>query len=260
MTRTSDEQVLSGGNINAVVRVGETVRRQTGAHSGTIHEFLLHLENKGFPAPRYLGIDESGREILSFVEGETEFPSDLWTNEEPLVGCAGLLRQFHDASLDFVPPDPASWAYLYPGANQRQVICHNDFAPYNMVFRNGQPIAVLDFDLCGPGPRSRDLAYLAYWMTPLSFALSALRSPPVSDAVSACRRLRLLCETYGGQRPLEILPMVSDVLHHMGDEAAATRMVGAEASGRLKSAGHFDHWASEAAAFDGQLDRLIAEL
>ena len=28
---------------------------------------------------------------------------------------------------------------------------------------------LIDFDLAGPGPRLRDIAYAAYWLTPLSF-------------------------------------------------------------------------------------------
>ncbi len=36
-----------------------------------IHKLLQHLENKGFHyAPKFLGVDEKDREILSFIEGE----------------------------------------------------------------------------------------------------------------------------------------------------------------------------------------------
>jgi hypothetical protein len=37
-----------------------------------VHQLLLHLEKKGFAgSPRFLGLDEQGREILTFLEGET---------------------------------------------------------------------------------------------------------------------------------------------------------------------------------------------
>ena len=260
MRSSSDEQVLNGGNINSVVRVGDTVRRLTGLHSRTIHDYLLHLEQKNVPAPRFLGIDDSKREVLSFIHGDTEYSDDIWKGETALIKAARMLRQLHDASLDFVAPEPASWVYCHPDPEQREVICHNDFAPYNMIFHNGVPKAIVDFDLCGPGPRTRDLAYLAYWMTPLSFADDDLRGFSESDANAGSHRLRLLCRSYGGQPPQEVLPMVSEVLHHMSDEEAVEKMVGTEAVVRLKADGHLDHWSREARAFDGMFERLMANV
>lgn len=258
MSDSSEEHLLKGGNTNIVTRVGDTVRRQRSANSATIHVFLQHLESKGVPAPRFLGIDDAGREILTFIEGETGIPNTLWDDDDALKKSATLLRLFHDASLDFSPPETASWAFTYPDAKRREVICHNDFAPYNMVFNDGLPVAILDFDLCGPGPRIRDLAYLAYWMTPLSFSSDDLLEHAERDVKSGCRRLRLLCESYGDQDAHEVLLMVSDVLHTMSDEAAATQMIGTEASARLRRDGHFDHWAREADAFDGMSSMLAS--
>ncbi len=256
MQNDDSEQELSGGNINTVVKVGETVRRPVSAHSRTIHELLRHLEAKDVPAPRFLGIDKRGREILSFIDGETEFPRGMWDADDALVTSARLLRQLHVATLDFVPSEPASWAFSYPDVHRREVICHNDFAPYNMIFRGNLPAAVLDFDLCGPGPRVRDLAYLAYWMTPLSFGLGELRAHSEKDAASGSPRLIQLCKSYGGIDPSDLLPMVSEVLHHMSDKTAATRMVGPNAADRLEADGHFGHWAKEATAFDERLSHL----
>ncbi|NIZ59976.1 aminoglycoside phosphotransferase [Sedimentitalea sp. CY04] len=257
---TNEEQILSGGNINTVVRVGDTVRRSTRPQSATIHDYLCHLERKNVPAPRFLGIDENQREILSFIEGETEFPSDMWDNVDALTESATLLRKLHDVSVGFATLDPANWVYRHPDTERREVICHNDFAPYNMVFRNGVPVSILDFELCGPGPRVRDLAYLAYWMVPLSFAPGELHEASEKDANSNSPRLRLLCRTYGGQSPQDVLMMVSKVLHHMSDETAITKMVGAEAAGRLIAEGHLDHWRQEAEAFDKRVEGLLGNV
>lgn len=256
MDAGDNEQVLSGGNINTVFKVGETVRRPVSKNSRTVHELLRHLESRGVPAPRFLGIDERGRETLTFIGGETGIPRRLWETDDALITSARLLRRFHDATPDFVPSEPASWAFIYPDAERREVICHNDFAPYNMVFRDNRPVAVLDFDLCGPGPRVRDLAYLAYWMVPLSFGSGDLLAYSERDASSGSPRLLRLCESYGGNDQKELLPMVSEVLHHMSDKTAATRMVGPAAASRLEAGGHFDHWAKEAKAFDERLDSL----
>ena len=73
------EQVLAGGcTTQGVVRIGNTVRRPTGAHTPFVHSLLHHLQESGFDgAPRVLGIDGQGREILTFIEGYV--PPDLAT-------------------------------------------------------------------------------------------------------------------------------------------------------------------------------------
>ncbi|WP_168201277.1 aminoglycoside phosphotransferase family protein [Qingshengfaniella alkalisoli] len=254
------EVALSGGNVNTVVKAGNTVRRKMSPQSPNIHALLLHLEAKNVASPRFLGIDEEDREILLFIEGATDFPKNLWDNEDHVVASAKLLRDLHDASLDFIPPEPGNWAYAYPDKCQHEVINHNDFAPYNMVFGVDGATAIIDFDLSGPGPRCRDLAYLAYWMTPLSFGVGDLQKRSEAQLRNGCPRLSLLCATYGFDDLEQVLAMVSDVLHHMSDEGVATSMIGEEAAERLKLGGHFKHWSNEAFAFDEKLPALVSEL
>lgn len=71
------EELLPGGNIAAgVARVGNTVRRPIGPASGLIHAFLDHLYEEGFAsAPRVLGVDDQGREVLTFHPGSTIWPT-----------------------------------------------------------------------------------------------------------------------------------------------------------------------------------------
>ena len=74
-----EEIQLSGGNLGGAVRVGDTVRRRAGAWTPAVAELLRHLEAKGFSgAPRFLGIDTKGREMLSFLEGETVGDARPW--------------------------------------------------------------------------------------------------------------------------------------------------------------------------------------
>ncbi|PFP17488.1 trifolitoxin immunity protein, partial [Priestia megaterium] len=68
MSSFEDEEVLTGGNVSNVYRSGDTVRRELKSDSHKFHKLLKHLENKGFSyAPKFLGIDEKGREVLSFM-------------------------------------------------------------------------------------------------------------------------------------------------------------------------------------------------
>lgn len=176
---SADPEVpLTGGRLtDGVVRVGSTVRRPMGAHSPFVHRLLDHLEAVGFDgAPRLLGVDERGREILTFLEGWVPPNLDLFP-DETLAAAAHLLRRFHDATAG---------SEL---AGDREVVCHNDPSPCNYVFAGGRPAAFIDFDHAAPGDRLRDVAY-AGWL----WTLSADDGPPVRDQA---RRLRLMGESYG---------------------------------------------------------------
>ena len=91
---------LSGGRItDGVGRVGNTVRRPKTPASSTVKSLLVHLERKGFSAvPRYLGVDEQGRDILTYVPGSVPTKWQLYPDE--IICLAGrLLREFHDATV-----------------------------------------------------------------------------------------------------------------------------------------------------------------
>ena len=253
---------LAGGNVNpGVVRVGETVRRITTKTSPTAQKLLLHLEEKGFTGcPRFLGIDEKGREILSFLEGETGTPVYVWQDEKPVIAAAKLLRSYHDATLDFAQNETIVWGITDPDAPRHEVICHNDFAPYNFVFRDKLPVAVIDFDLIGPGPRLRDLAYAAYWLTPLSFGSDDLRSLTEADIQSGSKRLHLLCDTYGIRANTALFDMVYEVLAFMGNKEQMEKLLGSERTMKLESEGHLAHWQKEAQAFLENRERLEVNL
>jgi len=102
--------LLKGGNANEVVRIHNTVRRHTKPWSSSIHDLLLHLESQGFNgAPRFLGTDNKNREILTYISGEVgqyPFKPFIWS-DEVLTGMARLLRQFHDATVNYIPPPNA---------------------------------------------------------------------------------------------------------------------------------------------------------
>lgn len=159
-----DGEPLAGGNVNQVVRIGGTVRRAMGAWSPSVHALLQHLHSRGFPgAPQFLGVDEAGREILTFIPGDVagsrypDLPRFMWS-DDALGAFARLLRQYHDATQGFQPPPSSNWQLAYPDARQHEVICHNDAAWYNVVFRQGHPVALFDFDMqdrvpvCGTSP------------------------------------------------------------------------------------------------------------
>ena len=162
-----NEEVVAGGNSSAVVRVGDTVRRNTGPWTPAVHALLDTLRASGITrVPSAAGMDEQGREILSFLPGEVvRYPLPEWIwHPSILRDAASLLRQIHDASVGLAH-EPLNWQL--PTHQPVEVVCHNDFAPYNMVFHGERLAGVFDFDAASPGPRIWDFAYLAYQLVPL---------------------------------------------------------------------------------------------
>jgi hypothetical protein len=189
------EEVLAGGNMTAVVRVGDTVRRAAGPWTPTIHAFMRHLRASGFETvPEPLGIDDRGREIISFLPGAPltyPLPDFAWS-DATLIAVARSLRAFHDASVGFVAPSGGCWRW--PAHEPAEVICHNDFAPYNLMFEDGELTGVIDLDLASPGPRAWDIAYTAYRFVPLTDPANP--DAPFPGTEVQARRLAAFCAAY----------------------------------------------------------------
>lgn len=164
-----------------VVRIGETVRRPITADRTQVHLLLQHLEVAALTStPRFLGIDDRGREILTFLPGTV--PTDLGHYDDAtLRDAAALLRQFHDATMVF-PAVTAATA---------EVMCHNDWGPPNAVFHEGRPVGIIDFDTLKPGMRMWDLGYSAMSWLDLGDASST--------GQEQIRRLKVFLEGYGRQ-------------------------------------------------------------
>jgi hypothetical protein len=185
------------GTFSTLVKVGNTVRRSTGPWTPAIHALLRYLEKVGFDgAPRVLGVDAQGREVLTYIPGTV--PRDASPDvaaDRALLEVGLLLRRYHEAASGFSLPPGIEW---YEGADSGpdRVVCHNDLAPRNTVFREGSPVAFVDFDLASPAQPAWDVAHLAWQFVPLADEEGCARqgwsSPPDRPG-----RLRLLSDGYG---------------------------------------------------------------
>ena len=127
-----------------------------------------------------------------------------------LVAAARALRELHDATAGFAR---AGRVWQLAPHEPDEVICHNDFAPYNLVFRDGELAGAIDFEAASPGPRVWDLAYLAYRLVPLT----APANPDGRDDTDRPARLARLCAAYGGIEPAEVLAVVPARLDELAD-------------------------------------------
>ncbi|KAA9378140.1 aminoglycoside phosphotransferase family protein [Microbispora cellulosiformans] len=228
-----DEEILVGG-VNRVVRIGGTVRRPARRWTPAVHALLEHLAAAGFAgAPRAHGMDGVGREVLDFLPGRVpDCPLPPYAaSEKALADVGELLRNYHDATGGFEPPEGAEW-YFSP-RTPAEVVCHGDVAPYNCVFRDGRPVAFIDFDTAHPGPRVWDVAYAAYRFVPLH---DPGRDPGAPPAAEQARRMGLFAGAYGlgaGDREALVATASARLEHlvnHMreraraGDEAFAAHL------------------------------------
>lgn len=218
-----------------IVRAGDTVRRPVRPHTAAVHGLLRHLEAVGFDgAPRVLGIDEQGREILSWVPGDTpRWPLPRYAvTDETLVALAGLLRRFHDAASSYEPPAGAVWDTAATSNLDAapELIGHCDVTPENVVFDRGVPYALIDFDLARPTTRLFDVVTTLRHWAPLDDP--ADRDPLQRDA-EVGRRLALFCSAYGldRERRREVLP------------AARLRFARSYAAMRTRAERHGGPWA-----------------
>jgi aminoglycoside phosphotransferase (APT) family kinase protein len=197
-----------------VVRVGETVRRTAGYWTPTVQALLGHLHQVGFAgAPRPLGRDAEGREVLEFVAGGEATHSD---DELAQVGL--LIAALHRATASFVEPANARWQFMVGAPRTGEVICHNDLSPDNTVFQPaGDPRAFIDWDLAAPAPPLWDLAWAAYRFVPLYDDATCERlGYPIPSRPA---RLRTFCDAYGLENRQSLLPTVCERIRVLYDTA-----------------------------------------
>ena len=254
---SEQEEVLEGGNVNHVVRVRNTVHRPIGYWSPSVHELLRHLENQNFDgAPRFLGIDNAGREILTYLDGEVpgddypELKPYMWL-DDTLVNFARILRRYHDATHGFVAISQGRWQLSYGDDEQHEVICHNDADLYNVVFQNGSPVALIDFDMAGPGPRMWDIAYALYTSVPLaSFEPDPSRATTVSyqpgmHSANRRRRIHLFFKAYGISAPHDLKRWIIERLTALCDVLMTGAAEGNLAFRRMVDEGHLAYYENE---------------
>jgi len=110
-----------------------------------------------------------------------------------LTGLGILLRRFHDATINFTLPENGVWQNAINGKSE--VICHGDAGPYNIIFRNNLPVALIDFERATPGPRVWDIAFVIYRFAPLCDSPRQAFTQALLQKIA--RRIRIFLNAYG---------------------------------------------------------------
>jgi len=248
------EEKLTGGNMTAVSRIGDTVRRDVGFWTKQVHILLAHLRSKGIqevPAP--LGFDEQGREILTFIPGLVgHSPLPELRTDKVLISAARLLRRIHDATEEIAQIYQSGWQS--PTQEPIEVICHGDFAPYNCVFDKGEVVGVIDFDHAHPGHREWDVAYALYRFAPVTDPSNPEHYGTIQEQ---CRRVRLFCDEYGLLERSTIIQATKSRILYMADYL---RQGAAKGDKRLQAninEGHLEIYTTDYAYLESHLEEFL---
>jgi aminoglycoside phosphotransferase (APT) family kinase protein len=237
MGQNNSDEALAGGNMSSVWRIGSTVHREAGPWTPQVHRLLAHLHARGVSfVPQPLGMDDQGREVLTYLAGEAG-SSPLAAphrHDAVLTQAARMLRAIHDATIDLAGQGISGWRA--PVRAPVEVICHGDFAPYNCVFVGAELVGVFDFDFAHPGPRVWDLAYALYRFVPLA---DPARTEGFGTPAEQARRMRLFCDAYGLADRSRVLEATRARVQFMvdflldGQAAGDTRRIANIAAGHL---------------------------
>ncbi|WP_448625673.1 phosphotransferase [Geodermatophilus sp. URMC 64] len=203
---------LSGGaQSTGIVRVGATVRRPRHGRSDVVQALLRHLADTGFTgAPRPLGYDERGRQVVSWIDGHVPHHLPALLTDAQLISVTALVRAFHDASASF------------PGLADGDVMCHGDLGPHNTVFRGDEAVGLIDWDgAVHAAPWIVDFAHAVWCCADLTES-----AVPVADQA---RRLRLMCAGYPGMTPREAIEELTARFRRARADHAANGRIGAVA-------------------------------
>lgn len=220
-----DERFQSDSG-RTIGRFGDTVRRKTGFWTPSVHELLQYLEKCRFAyAPRVLLSDDPGVEVLTFMPGTSG--REAWPRVATIAGLAAfarLLRTYHDAVRAF-EPTIHPWALTDDPPTGNELVCHCDFAPWNIVWDGHEPVGILDWDFASPRDPLLDIGHALEFAVPFrpdDEAVSWLgyASPPD-------RRARL--ETFAGAYGLHSTAGLVDAVIAAQEQSArdVARLAGA---------------------------------
>jgi len=213
------EEKILGGTMNKVVKIGDRVHRQIKGNP-MLHSYLQYLEKEGmFGVPRFFGIDEEGREILSFVSGKTaddygDYGHSCLHSDQAICDMARFMRNLHDISAGFLPKAiEGGWKNPHFSDGEYETICHGDAAIWNFALIDDRIAGMFDFDQACPGTRAWDLTITLF----SAVLVSCYEYEDSKHREDTRRRIELFFDAYGMDCPSDIIIQTADRLEFWCD-------------------------------------------
>lgn len=201
-----------------IVKIGNEVHRPTYWWTESVHDLLNHLASVKFDkAPKVLGFDDEGREVVSYIDGQSG--RDGWFkihSDEGLANFARLLREFHNAVASFQPKADSKWAFSNGTPKPGEIMCHGDFGPWNIVWDGNTPIGIVDWDLVLPAKPQFDILYALEYSAPFRDDEAALRDHHFDYPPDRKHRIEVFLEAYGPIKLGDIVTGVAEVQRQTG--------------------------------------------
>jgi thiamine kinase-like enzyme len=239
-----NKEALCGGRENKVFRTTEKVMRPSGSWTPHVHQFLNFLIDEGYTVvPQPYGINEKGEESLSYVHGEVHNDPlpEFMLHDSMIVSSARLLRSYHEVSGRYIDRLSSKDEWMLPAVAPIEVMCHGDFAPYNVTIVDQEAFGIIDFDTLHPGPRMWDIAYAIYRWVPFTNQTNAEGYFSLDEQI---RKAKLFLDTYGvnhGEReslPQMMVERLTKLVSYMQSQAEN----GNEDFRKNIEAGHLDRY------------------
>lgn len=190
-------ETLDGGREGKIKRNGDKVIRPANEWSAEVHKFLTYLiSERFFSVPKPYGFTEKNEEMLSYVPGTAyNYPlPEIFLDDEMIILSAKLLKKYHETGRKYVEKLSGNEKWMLPKVEPVEVMCHGDFAPYNVTLVDGKPTGIIDFDTLHPGPALWDIAYAVYRWVPFT---SPENSDHYDDINEQIRKARVFIDAYG---------------------------------------------------------------
>ena len=245
-----DREMPLGGLVTDAVRAGNTVRRPAAPGAAAVIALLTHLESAGFAgAPRYLGRDDRGRVVLSWIDGWCpRRDQEHLIDATALRAVGALLRRYHDAVAGYDPSGAAAgFEEGPPAVAPGQLICHGDVAPRNTIFRGGLPVAFVDWDGAWISDPLWEVGHAMWQFAPLrpDSGLRATGRPQIPDRLA---RAAALADGYrlGRDARRSVPGLIAPLISGCAASVVAKAQAGQPAFARLIEDGVLDNLDQEA--------------
>ena len=220
----TDEWYSDQDEVREVFRRGDLVHRTPQPWTPAVADLLLHLESTGFEhASRHRGYDDEGRELLTFLPGEDGPISwGYLETDAGLASVARLLRSFHDAVRDYRPGPGTVWADGVGAPGDGEIMCHGDFAPWNLVWREREAVGIFDWDFVRPAEAMFDVCYAMDWTVPFRDDETCRDFHHFETVPDRAHRVKVFLDAYGvDAMPADVAAGVADVRRRVKATTAA---------------------------------------